>query len=156
MELPTEVIEAVQRWHNSAMHFYRGKGLSAADAEDCAAEMRLRLLRVLQRGGVLSEAYYRCVLWGVLADFLILRQQCATVPMEETMGYAVEPPSVQALALREALERLSPADRELLWRCDGEGCSVKDLVQEWGVREDCLRQRLRRARHRLRQLLGVE
>jgi len=60
------------------------------------------------------------------------------------------------LALREALARLSPADRELLWRCDGEGYSVKDLAREWGVREDCLRQRLRRARQRLRQLLGVE
>ena len=43
---------------------------------------------------------------------------------------------MQVLALREALGRLSPTDRELIWRCDGEGYSVKALARAWGVRED--------------------
>nr|BAL52813.1 hypothetical protein HGMM_F03C06C18 [uncultured prokaryote] len=63
---------------------------------------------------------------------------------------------MQTLALLEALERLSPADRELLWKHDGEGYSLGELAQQLGVREDCLRQRLHRARKRLRKLLELE
>ena len=156
MELPVETLDALERFFEIARRFYRRNGLSEADAEDCAADVRLCLLQLLRRGGSLSDAYFRRVLVGCLADFLEQAQRVVTIPLEEAKGYPCEPPSVQVLALREALGRLSPTDRELIWRCDGEGCSVKALAQEWGVREECLRQRLHRARQRLQRLLGLE
>lgn len=141
MELPVETLDALERFFEIAKRFYRRNGLIEADAEDCAADVRLCLLQLLRRGGSLSDAYFRRVLVGCLADFLEQAQRVVTIPLEEAKGYPCEPPSVQVLALREALGRLSPTDRELIWRCDGEGYSVKALAQEWGVREECLRQR---------------
>jgi RNA polymerase sigma-70 factor (ECF subfamily) len=57
------------------------------------------------------------------------------------------------LAVRIALEQLPPAERTLLLLHDVYGYTAEELARQYGCRADCLRQRLRRARQRLRRLL---
>lgn len=58
------------------------------------------------------------------------------------------------ITVRLALEQLEPADRDLLWLHDGEGYTLKELASDFGCTEVCLRQRLHRARQRLKRLLA--
>jgi DNA-directed RNA polymerase specialized sigma24 family protein len=81
MEISAETLMELNRFFERAKRICRRRGLNEQDAEDCAAEVRLRLLLLLQRGGTLSTAYFESVLQGCLADFW--EQQRATVPLEE-------------------------------------------------------------------------
>ncbi len=65
-------------------------------------------------------------------------------------------PSEETLDLHLALEKLSPVDRELLLLHDGYGYTAEELASLYNCRADCIRQRVCRARHRLRRLLGLE
>ena len=57
------------------------------------------------------------------------------------------------LQLRSALEQLSDADRELLLLHYGEGYTLTELAPHFDCSPECLRQRLSRARERLKRLL---
>jgi len=55
--------------------------------------------------------------------------------------------------VRWALEQLTPDARALVWLHDVEGYTAEELTERFGCSADCLRQRLQRARRRLRELL---
>lgn len=57
------------------------------------------------------------------------------------------------LHVRSALEQLSDADRELLLLHYEEGYTFEELAVHFACSPECLRQRLRRARERLKHLL---
>lgn len=57
------------------------------------------------------------------------------------------------LQVRSALEQLSEADRELLLLHYEEGYTLAELATHWNCSHECLRQRLHRARERLKRLL---
>jgi DNA-directed RNA polymerase specialized sigma24 family protein len=80
MDIGVELLETLERLFERAKRICLKKGLNEQDAEDCAAEVRLNLLLHLQRGGVITYAYFLCVLKGCLADFW--NQQFPTVPLE--------------------------------------------------------------------------
>lgn len=64
--------------------------------------------------------------------------------------------STEALAVRRALERLSPADRELVTLSGWEGLSADEIGAVVGATPGAVRQRLVRARARLRDALAGE
>lgn len=70
MERYSDVMVQIQHYFEQAKRIYRRKGLTEADAEDCAGEVRLCLLRHVWKGGTLSYAYFLRVVQGCLADFL--------------------------------------------------------------------------------------
>jgi len=51
------------------------------------------------------------------------------------------------------LEQLPPDARALVWLHDVEGYTAEELTARFGCSAACLRQRLHRARKRLRELL---
>lgn len=81
--IPEEMLGQIQRYFEQAKTIYRRKGLTEADAEDCAGEVRLCLLRHVQKGGTLSYAYFLRVVQGCLADFL--HAQSPTLPLEDAI-----------------------------------------------------------------------
>jgi len=118
--------------------------------------VRLHLLQHLQQGRPLSFAYAVQVARGVLADFVALQQQQpSTIPLENADRHVgVEEPSLEQQAVvRWALEQLPPDARALVWLHDVEGYTAEELTARFGCSADCLRQRLHRARKRLRELL---
>jgi len=147
-----ELLQSAFDW---ALRFYQRKGLNAQDAEDCAAEVRLHLLQHLQQGRPLSFAYAVQVARGILADFVQAQQQRPqAMPLEyaDSHGWR-EPSSELRAAVRWALEQLTPDARALVWLHDVEGYTAEELTERFGCNAACLRQRLHRARKRLRELL---
>ena len=57
------------------------------------------------------------------------------------------------LQVRRVLEQLSEADRELLLLHYEEGYTLEELAARFARSPECLRQRLHRARQRLKRLL---
>jgi RNA polymerase sigma factor (sigma-70 family) len=68
----------------------------------------------------------------------------------------VHEPTDRNLAVRQAFSELSPSDREVLYLFDVAGFKTDEIGQMLGVRGSAIRQRLSRARVRLRQAYGVE
>jgi RNA polymerase sigma-70 factor (ECF subfamily) len=55
--------------------------------------------------------------------------------------------------LREYIERLNPAERELIWRTDFEGCTHQELSEEWNIPLGTLLARRHRALGKLRRMI---
>jgi RNA polymerase sigma-70 factor (ECF subfamily) len=55
--------------------------------------------------------------------------------------------------LREYIERLNPAERELIWRTDFEGCTHQELSEEWNIPIGTLLARRHRALGKLRRMI---
>ena len=123
--------------------------------KDRAAEVRLHLLQHLQQGRTLSFAYAVRVAQGVLADFVQAQQrQPPAIPMKDADSHGGREPSLELRgAVRWALEQLPPDARALVWLHDVEGYTAEELTERFGCNAACLRQRLHRARKRLRELL---
>ncbi len=64
-----------------------------------------------------------------------------------------EPSLEQQAVVRWALGQLPPDARALVWLHDVEGYTAEELTERFGCSAACLRQRLHRARKRLRELL---
>ncbi|MFN7016270.1 MAG: RNA polymerase sigma factor, partial [Fimbriimonadales bacterium] len=134
----------------------RQKGLSEADAEDCAAEVRLQLLCRLQQGATLSDSYFLAVLRGGYADFVASRAEqpaCISLDNVKSVEGGGEADLLRILQVRSALEQLIEADRELLLLHYEEGYTLEELSARFACSPECLRQRLHRARQRLKRLL---
>jgi RNA polymerase sigma-70 factor (ECF subfamily) len=118
--------------------------------------VRLHLLQHLQQGRTLSFAYAVQIARGVLADFVAAQQRHhPTIPLENAdwHGGGGEPSLEQQAVVRWALEQLPPDARALVWLHDVEGYTAEELTERFGCNAACLRQRLHRARKRLRELL---
>ncbi len=155
MPILPEEEQLLQSAFDWALRFYQRKGLNAQDAEDCAAEVRLHLLQHLQQGRPLSFAYAVRVAQGVLADFVQAQQRHhPTIPLENADWHGGGEPSLEQQAVvRWALEQLPPDARALVWLHDVEGYTAEELTARFCCSAECLRQRLHRARKRLRELL---
>ena len=68
-------------------------------------------------------------------------------------GGGSEPSLEQQAVVRWALEQLPPDARALVWLHDVEGYTAEELTARFCCSAECLRQRLHRARKRLRELL---
>lgn len=79
--------------------------------------------------------------------FLVGEKRCAENGERELDAVA------ERAALADAMTQLNEADRRVLQKYYGEGCSVREISEESGVSEAALHQRLSRARKKLKLLL---
>nr|BAL52812.1 hypothetical protein HGMM_F03C06C17 [uncultured prokaryote] len=82
MEIAKEMLDTLEQLFHQAKRFFQRKGLNEQDAEDCAAEVRLHLLKLILRGGTLSNTYFQRVLHGCLSDFIEQTQSLSILPLE--------------------------------------------------------------------------
>jgi RNA polymerase sigma factor (sigma-70 family) len=129
------------------------------DAADLLAETFLVAWRRL--GEVPGPPGDRPWLFAVAANVLanhrrgLRRRSRATRALREQLGDLVTPePSIEVLALREALARLPGTDREVLTLAAWEGLSAREIGQVLGLGTSAVSTRQSRARARLRELLG--
>ena len=83
MEFSAETLGWLERCFARAVRYFRQKGRNEQDAEDCAAEVRLHLLKLILRGGTLSNTYFQRVLHGCLSDFIEQTQSLPLSPLED-------------------------------------------------------------------------
>jgi RNA polymerase sigma factor (sigma-70 family) len=103
------------------------------------AHPRPWLLAVARR--VLANQWRSTARRGRLADKLGMALDRYVVPPEEPLAHT---------RVRDALERLAPDDRDLLTLSVWEGLSAAELAIAFGATPTTIRQRLHRARQRLR------
>ncbi|GBC91977.1 hypothetical protein HRbin15_00438 [bacterium HR15] len=82
MEIAKEMLDTLEQLFHQAKRFFQRKGLNEQDAEDCAAEVRLHLLKLILRGGTPSNTYFQRVLHGCLSDFIEQTQSLSILPLE--------------------------------------------------------------------------
>jgi RNA polymerase sigma-70 factor (ECF subfamily) len=131
---------------------------SREDAADLLAETFLVAWRRL--GSVPGQPDDRPWLFAVAANVLanhrrgLRRRSRATRALREQLRDLVTPePAIEVLALREALVRLQPTDREVLTLAAWEGLSAREIGQVLGMSTSAVSTRQSRARLRLRELL---
>jgi RNA polymerase sigma-70 factor, ECF subfamily len=130
-------------WH--VMGRYGG-----TDAEDVVQEAFIAALTTgaPPRGDV--GAWLRAIAARKALDWMRGVQRRSEGPLPEA---AVPPLSVETLAVREALARLSPPDRAVLVLVDLEGHSMADAARTLGTTNLGVRLRAVRARRKLAKLL---
>ena len=131
---------------------------SREDAADLLADTFLVAWRRL--GEVPEPPDDRPWLFAVAANVLanhrrgLRRRSRATRALREQLGDLVTPePAIEVLAVREALARLHPTDREVLTLAAWEGLSAREIEQVLGMGTSAVSTRQSRARARLRDLL---
>ncbi len=138
--------------------FIRKRVRSDADAEDIAQEVMLKFVR--DRDSVESG---RGPAWmfAVARREIITRFRRAAPPAadvstnEPTVAMAEIPSTLSELShcVQPLLDRLQPADRDLLRRVDLEGRSQTDMAHELAVPRSTIKARVQRARKRFHRQL---
>ena len=146
--------------HSTAVLGYLARRCeSREDAADLLAETFLVAWRRLAT--VPRPPDDRPWLFGVAANLLanhrrgLARRSRATRALRDQLGALVVPePSVEALAVREALSRLPAVDREVLTLAAWEGLTAREIAQVLDLSQTAVTTRQTRARARLRELLA--
>jgi RNA polymerase sigma factor (sigma-70 family) len=152
------VDEQVRKIHGQACCFFGARGLDHMQAQDLATETCLRWLVQTQERPA-AFAWIQMVEQNLLIDHL-RRQQCQKRLLE---SYAIH---VQCRAeegrlndsVRHMVDRLgdlSSSDRQILVDYYLNDVPIRELAQGLGSSINCAKQRLCRARPRLRQLVGL-
>ncbi|HEX5045086.1 MAG TPA: RNA polymerase sigma factor [Candidatus Polarisedimenticolaceae bacterium] len=125
------------------------------EAEDVVQEAWVAALatEALPTGDV--GAWLRAIAVRKALDARRTRARRPEAPLDPARepGTGGEGPRVTVLAVREALDQLSPADRATLVLADLEGRSMAEVAQTLGSTEVAVRLRASRARRKLRRLL---
>lgn len=145
------------------------RALGSADAaEEVAQETLARALSALESGRLANPqslpAYVHGIARHVIAD--VHRSRKRTVPLGFDGGAAPELDGPDALdglisseqmdRVREALEELSPGDREVLRLSFFEGLTPSEIAESQGVPPPTVRKRKSRALERLRQVFFLD
>lgn len=145
--------------YHAALSFTRNEH----DARDLVQECYLRALRGLSsfREGTNFRAWMYTILRNVHLDQCRRRKiEPVTLKGEEASPVALPPParSVEDLSggLRRALDRLSPSHRLLLFLCDVEGFSYREISDILGCPMGSVMSGLFHARQNLRRHLEKE
>lgn len=140
--------------HRDGVFRYLCRIVGSGDARELTQEVFLRVAR----GPVPAEGSAACRAWV----FRIARNLALNhVRDDRRRGVAVElfdrpAPATQELAaaLREALERLAPLDRDVFLMREAGGLSYDEISLACELTVDAVRSRLHRARQQLRATLG--
>lgn len=123
-------------------------------AEDLLQDAYYRLLRA--RASYESELHRRNALFRIatnLARDNIRRARRAThIPMPDNLE-AITSAADERRGLAEALEKLKPLQREILWLAYGQGSSHAEIAEIVGMSGKSIKSLLFRARRRLAELL---
>lgn len=126
-----------------------------ADAADLLSEVYVVLWRrraELPESEGQARAYAFGVARGVLANEARGRRRRSALVerLRSEVPRTVPPPDVDAIVLRAALEDLEPAQRQILLMAGVHDLATEEIADMLGLTTAAVRQRLRRARGRLR------
>ena len=125
-------------------------------ALDCAQDTFVRAFHALEKGKVITGSWLYTVAHNRAVDEF-RRQR----PVERDDGSLDEVPArdasnEHALDVRAIMDRLSPADREVLYLFEIAGFTTDEIGAMLGTRGSAIRQRLTRARQRFRALYSFQ
>jgi RNA polymerase sigma-70 factor (ECF subfamily) len=127
----------------------------ADTALDCAQDTFLRAYENLRKGKPVKPQWLYTVARNRAMDEFRERRRVQP-ELGKLDQIPVQGPTERAIAVQSVMERLSPADREVLYLFDVAGFKTEEIGQMLGIRGTAVRQRLSRARERFRQLYGAE
>ncbi|MDO4270606.1 MAG: sigma-70 family RNA polymerase sigma factor [Eubacteriales bacterium] len=150
-----------QRYGGMVRYIVRGILPDAQDAEECVSDV---YLRVWQRFATFDAARGSLAAWltAVARNTAVDYRRRAAAPAGEWDENAVSAPSPEdevlrrerSRQLRDALERLSGAERQLFYRKYYYLQSTAQMAAELSLSERAVEGRLHRLRRRLRKLMG--
>jgi RNA polymerase sigma-70 factor, ECF subfamily len=122
------------------------------DAEDAAQDAFVKIYRSLAsyRGDRPMGGWIRTIVWRAAIDFTRRRH-----PERALTDYDLHSPSEERRQehrdlLVRALERLSPADRDILLMLEADGRTVEEVSRTVGLSATAVRVRVHRARRKLK------
>ena len=140
----------------SARGYFEAQGLNHMDAQDLAVETSLRWLIQVRQRRLACQAWLRHVSRNLLIDHCRRRgrEERLLDAYAEALRSAAEenhPADGRCAELcKDTLPALPPEDREILLGHYFEGFKIKELASRLDLSPDCVKQRLHRARERLR------
>lgn len=155
MDQETLLRNAMQQYGDAVYRLALCRLQNTADAEDVYQEVFLRLLREPEqvwdpehlKAWLLRAALHRC------ADVGRFRLRRAAVPLEEVAEPA-QSSGEEAAELWDAVARLPEKLRTAVHLYFGEGYRTEEIAAMLGIPASTVRTRLRRAKLRLKDLLG--
>jgi RNA polymerase sigma-70 factor (ECF subfamily) len=141
--------ELFARYREPIHGFFRRRLASPERAEDLTQEMFLAVIRSMSRYE--PRAPLRSYFFGIAFKLLSAerRKQSRNLPADA----GVVPASVDALWVREALEKLDPTEREILMLREYEQLSYAEIAQLLRLPVNTVRSRLFRSRMALKRHL---
>jgi RNA polymerase sigma-70 factor (ECF subfamily) len=139
--------------HRDGVFRYLSRIVGAAEASDLTQEVFLRVARsVAPDGGVEAQRAWVFRIARNLA--LNHRRDTQRRPATVELADAARPASQEtAIALRQALDRLAPLDRDVFLLREAAGLSYDEIALACELSPDAVRSRLHRARLQLRASL---
>ena len=124
-------------------------------ALDCTQDTFVRAYEHLRKGRAINTAWLYTVARNRAMDEFRRKKRVQT-DLDALEEIPVHHRTDESLAVRQVMDRLSPADREVLYLFDIAGFKTDEIGTMLGVRGTAIRQRLSRARERFRLLYGAE
>ncbi len=140
--------------HRDGVFRYLSRIVGHGQAKELTQEVFLRVAR----GPVpdADDARRRAWVFSIARNLALnhVRDDRRRGVMVELSDAPAPPVQELAAALREALERLAPADREVFLMREAAGLSYDEIAVACDLTSDAVRSRLHRARQQLRETLG--
>lgn len=136
--------------------FYRGMGLSRADAEELASEAVEGMVRSFRR--LREPEAFEGWFWTIARNRLRTRLRTkGRIERELEYGPVDDPASIvvareEHLTIRAALDTLSDRDRQVLWLREVEQLSHEEIATRMSMRPGAVRVAVLRARRRLTEV----
>lgn len=149
-----QLAQDLSRHEAAVFTYFRRMGRQPADAADLTQDTFVRALVGVER--FRGESSYRTWLLGIARNLdreWIRKSYRTPVVVDELDGVATGGDD-DAVAVDEALARLSMEDRELLVLSHLEGLHSKEIAQMLGISDPAARQRLSRAAAEFRKVWG--
>lgn len=122
-------------------------------AQDCAQDTFLRAYRQLEKQKSVNGSWLYTVARNRAVDEF--RRQRWFQPQDTELELMTVQSDVdESIVVRQVMDKLSPADREVLYLFDVVGYKTHEIASILGIRGSAVRQRLSRARERFRALYG--
>ena len=140
--------------------FYRGMGLSNADAEEVASQAVEGMVKSIRR--LREPDAFEGWFWTIARNRVRSRlRKKGRLERELEYGPVDDPESVVVIReehalIRTALERLSPRDREILWLREVEQLEYEEIATRLTMRPGAVRVAALRARRRLEESYTAE
>jgi RNA polymerase sigma-70 factor (ECF subfamily) len=150
-----QLVQLMREHERSIYNFLLALLRDADAALDCAQDTFLRAYENLRKGKPVKPQWLYTVARNRAMD--VFRERRRVQPeLGKLDQVPVQAPTDRAVAVRSAMERLSPADREVLYLFDVAGFKTEEIGEMLGIRSAAVRQRLSRARERFRRHYGAE
>jgi RNA polymerase sigma-70 factor (ECF subfamily) len=145
--------------HRDGVFRYLCRIVGHEDAQELTQEVFLRVARasVPESGSETGEGARRAWVFRIARNLALnhVRDDKRRLPPDELPQPATPATQVLATALREALEQLTPVDRDVFLMREAGGLSYEEISFACQLSPDAVRSRLHRTRQQLRTALGA-